>query len=295
MEKRTKKQLILMSLKRIKGFGNKKIISLINNNSLKLTHKKLKETSQDYRIFLKEEEKILNYCYKNNIGIISYFDKEYPNKLKKINSPPIILFYKGNIQLLNKRGISVVGSRKSSLKALEWTNNICKDLIEKEYVIISGGAKGIDFIAHNSALNNKGHTICVLGCGLNNIYPKENKQLIEKIEKEGLILTEYSPNKKVNRFSLLERNRITSGLGEKLLIIASNADGGSMSQFKVGVLQKKEIFVPDLSLSLEPNEGIKEIIKNKQGLPILNSKDIFKTNYKINNSQTILISIYFTY
>ncbi|MFW5982935.1 MAG: DNA-processing protein DprA [bacterium] len=291
MERRTKKLLMLMSLRRVKGFGSKKIIDLINSNSLHYTHKRFYEEDENYRKIVEEEEKIINYCYDNKINIISYIDGHYPTKLKEINSPPIILFAKGDIGLLNKQAISIVGSRESSEKSLNWTYDICQELIEKDYVIVSGGAIGIDTSAHKSCLDKNGKTICVLGCGLDEIYPKENKELMQKIERNGLIITEYSPNKRVDKFSLLERNRITSGLGDKIIVVTTNLKGGSMSQVKKAISQEKEIFAPGISLSLQPNDGIKEIIKNHQATPIFGSEDLFK-NKSRNSSQMDLLKSY---
>lgn len=288
MEEKTSKLLILMALKRMKGYGNKKIIDLVLNRNLDSLHIKFKKESLDYNNFMKEEFEINRYCKKDNIKIITFFDKNYPEKLKSISSPPLILFTKGNIELLNNLSISIVGSRKSSEKSLNWAYNAAKDSIKHNYTVVSGGAKGIDLYSHKGALDAKGKTICVLGSGFNEIYPKENKELIINIMKKGLVITEYPPNTKVNKFNLLERNRITSGLGDKLLIVTSGIGGGSMSQLKVALSQRKEIIVPHLSLGLEPIEGIKEMIRKYQVTSITSSKGIFKSNIKTKIQSTLL-------
>jgi DNA processing protein len=291
MEKKSEKRLMLMALKRVKGFGSRKIINLIEKGTIESTHNTFLKESKDYLNYIDEESKIIDYCSSQKIIIITYLDEIYPEKLKKIRSPPIYLFAKGNLSLLNSQGVSIVGSRKSSQSALDWTSKACKKLVEKDYTIISGGAIGIDKEAHQSTLVNSGKTICVLGCGFDNLYPKENKELFQRIENQGLIITEYSPHKRVNRISLLERNRITSGLGEKLLLVTSDIKGGSMSQLKDGISQNKEIYVPDLSLSLEPISGIKKSIELGQTKSIFEIEDMFKqTHSKI--TQLNLLSTY---
>ena len=184
---------------------------------------------------------------------------------------------------MNTPSISIVGTRLASKKSLEWTYSSSKTLSDFGFAIVSGGAIGIDSSAHRGALDSAGNTICVLGSGIGNIYPKENIPLINSIFERGLVISENIPNQNVNRFNLLERNRITSGLGNKLLLVATKSNGGAMSQYKVALSQKKEIFCPSPELGLEPTEGINQIIKENKNImlikdidDILNSPDLNK-------------------
>lgn len=274
MEERALKLLVMRD---IKGYGNKRIADLVSSygsvdKAFDVLFKKgaiIKTKSEEYKKELEE-------CQKSGIKIITYLDDEYPTNLKLINSPPLLLFAKGNLDLLKMPAVSIVGTRKAFNDALEWAYNNAKELARMGYTIISGGAFGIDIAAHKGALDISLHTICVLGSGINNIYPKENKPIIDEIAKRGLVLSEMSPNQHVNHISLLERNRITSGLGNKVLIVAANSSGGTMSQYKVALNQKKDIYCPHPDLGIEPSGGIKQILKtNNKVKAIRNIKEMF--------------------
>jgi len=261
----------LMSFKRIKRIGNQKAIDLFTNSQLVVTYER-----SNYEI-----SKMFDYCKSKKIHIISYFDLEYPDKLKKINSPPLILFARGNLCLLKKKLITIVGSRGASEKTKIWAYNISKELSDLGYVIVSGGAQGIDTYAHRGALNSSGETICVLGSGIDNVYPEENIPLIENISRRGLVISEVPPTESVSRINLLQRNRITSALGDKVLIVSiGRKGGGSKSQFRDAYSQGKEIFAPDPSLELKPNEGLINLIKENKIIPIQSVEDMFNFQIK---------------
>jgi len=264
----------LMASKKIKGIGNQKVIDLFSNNQLFITYER-----PNYEI-----SKIFDYCKSKKVHIISYFDPAYPDKLKKINSPPPVLFARGNLDLLKKKLITIVGSRGAYEKTKMWAYDISKELSNIGYVIVSGGAKGIDTYAHKGALDSSGETICVLGSGIDNVYPEENILLIENISRRGLVISEIPPKENVSRINLLQRNRITSALGDKVLIVAiGEKGGGSKSQFRDAYSQGKEIFAPDPSLELKPNEGLIDLIKENKIIPIQNVEDMF--NFQIEKEE----------
>ncbi len=280
----------LMSLKSVNGLGNKRIILLVRhfeesslifsskNSDFKsfnfITKNILNELNTAIKGNSKAFENIYNHCVNNKIDIISYFDKIYPEKLKTISNPPLLLFLKGKSKLLDSEMIAVVGSRKSSESALKYGLNISKELSKKGYVIVSGGAIGIDAAAHKGALENNGETVSVLPSGFDNLYPKENLELFSRIEKRGLLVSEYSPQKKADRFSLLERNRITSGLSDCVFIVSSSVDGGAMAQFKRAYEQKKKIFCPTMNFKIEPFEGILKLINEQKTIPVRNVNEL---------------------
>ena len=280
----------LMALKSLKGFGNSKVISMLTNeqtldnffNSLIEKHPELKRGPN------RAYEKIFQYCLKSNITLMPFYDKNYSRKLKMINSPPALLFAKGRIELLNRPSIAIVGSREVAERTIEWTKNISKELSKEDYVIISGGAKGVDAAAHLGALEENGNTICVLGCGFDNIYPKENIDLIKKIGERGLLLSEYPPFSNTRPIALLERNRITSGLSDLVLVTSCKEQGGAMSQIKTARSQNKIVLFPNPELGLTPNKGVIKFSKEKNITLVDNSNDIINSLQSI-NSQSILI------
>lgn len=269
----------LMALKGLKGYGNKRVLDIVKSSgNLDSIFDSFMQKSIVKENDLTEQYGVLTDCKLNKINIVTYFDKSYPANLKLINSPPLILFTKGNLSLLSKPSISIVGTRQASSNTIEWTYKIAQELANAGYSIISGGALGIDFAAHKGALDSNGDTICVLGCGLNNIYPKDNSYLIEEISNKGLVISEYPPRAHVNRFSLLERNRITSGLGDRLLLVSTKISGGAMSQYKVAVSQKKKIFCPHPDLRLEPVEGIIKVCQENKNVKLIhNAMDIINS------------------
>ncbi len=279
-----------MALKKINGLGNTRLIQLATElggweKVIKVDFKHLEKFSFIKQKTFEEIKSIsesdldkaradFDYCSNNNITVISFFDERFPPKLKGIPSPPSAIFAKGKLSNLNKPAISFVGSRSSTEKSKEWTFKFAKELAEKDYVVVSGAARGIDTAAHAGALSSNGRTIAVLGCGLENIYPKENESLITEIIENGLVVSEYPPSENVTRISLLERNRITSGLGNALLLVTALDGGGSMSQVKNAIAQRKQIFVPPPGLGLEPSVGVLRLIRENKASQIKNVDEL---------------------
>ena len=154
---------------------------------------------------------------------ITILDDVYPKELLYLRYPPFVLYYKGNLELLKDDIIGIVGSRKPCDYALKATKALA--MANKNKVIISGLAKGIDACAHLNAFK----TIGVLGCGIDYIYPYCNKQLIENIAENGLILSEYPFMSKPLAFHFPFRNRIISALSNKVYIMQSNSASGTMT------------------------------------------------------------------
>ncbi|MBU0471558.1 MAG: DNA-processing protein DprA [Nanoarchaeota archaeon] len=276
MEKDTIKKLL--ALKSLKGYGNAKLYEVLaSKNNLEEFFQKAIQTNQITDNDLMKAEKIIEYCKKNSVKMISIYDSIYPSTLKKTSSPPMVLFARGNLELLSKPKIAIVGTRKSSKETLDWVYQKSKELSNEGFVIVSGGALGVDIYAHKGALDANGNTICVLGCGFENIYPKENRVLIESIGEKGLLLSEYSLGREVNRIGLIERNKITSGISDGVIIASTDIVGGSMNQYKISKSQKKTIICPSPSLNLEPNIGIKKIIKDGKVNVITSTKDILNS------------------
>lgn len=167
---------------------------------------------------------------KINLDAITIVDPDYPSFLKSIHNPPFVLFYKGNKELLDNRKyrhLAIVGSRKASMYGLDMVTNLLKEL-PKDVVIVSGLATGIDAKAHATALKNDYKTIAILGSGIDNCYPSENKELYDKIiEADGLILSEYPSFVEPEKDHFLIRNRIIAGLCKSLVLVESYTRSGA--------------------------------------------------------------------
>jgi len=196
------------------------------------------------------------------IHIITIKDKSYPNKLRNIYNLPICLFYKGNINLANKKIIAVVGCRDCSNYGARIAFELSYKLSKKGIIIISGGARGIDTCAHKGALAANMPTIEVLGNSLEYIYPPENKELEEKILKaKGLIISEYINGTKPSKITFPERNRIISGLSDGVIVVEAKKESGSIITVDYALEQGKNVYAVPGNITSKYSEGTNELIK----------------------------------
>lgn len=203
-------------------------------------------------------------------------NSQYPDALRKIKNPPKQLYLEGNIELLNKNSIAIIGSRNCSENGKILGKKFAKELVEQGLTIISGMAKGIDSHAHIETLNNKGNTIAVLGNGFNNIFPKENINLYRKIiESNGLIISEYPPNVKAKSEFFLERNRIVSGLSIGILVIEAAYRSGTSVTARIAKEQGKKIFVLPHEIGDIHGVGTNNLIRKGATL-VTSTKEIIK-------------------
>ena len=177
----------------------------------------------------------------NRYPSISILDKEYPLELKNIYNPPALLFYQGNLELLQKPKIAVVGARSASETGTKSVQKIIKEL-GNHFVLVSGLARGIDTSAHVATLKNSGATIAVIGTGLDFFYPKENRRLQEYIGKNHLLLTEYAVGEQPLKFHFPERNRIIAGLSQGVIVAEAKMRSGSLITCERALEEGREVF-----------------------------------------------------
>lgn len=167
----------------------------------------------------------------------------YPKSLRRLIDPPTVLYVQGNHKLLNQlRKVAIIGARKATGYSERALSYIIPPLVQEQVVIVSGLAKGADRMAHEGAIRYGGHTIAVLGHGLDHIYPKEHSVLKEKLVKKHLIMTEYPPYVKPAKWTFPMRNRIISGLSDAIIVTESKRKSGTMSTIDHGLDHGKEIF-----------------------------------------------------
>ncbi|MGL6066396.1 MAG: DNA-processing protein DprA [Cetobacterium sp.] len=220
---------------------------------------------------------IVNYLDKNKIGLIHMNDYRYPKNLKNIAKPPLFIFYKGNIELLNKeRIISIVGTRKSTKYGELGCKSIVKDLIDAEVVVVSGLALGIDTLAHGETLKLKGKTVAVLGCGINVDYPRTNSKLRKEIEKEGLVISEFPLGAEPTPEKFPIRNRIIAGLSKGTIIIESSLKGGSLITANQALEEGREVFALPGDITYPLSQGCNELIKSSEAKLITKGEDVLK-------------------
>ncbi len=207
--------------------------------------------------------------YKCN-HFITIEDEEYPDAFRNLRFPPWVIFYHGNINLLKKKCISIVGSRIASEYGITCTKKIVKQL-SNEYVIVSGLAKGIDAISHEAAINENKHTIGVIGSGLLTHYPRCNEDLYQEMFRHELVISEYPDQVGVRKEHFPWRNRLIAALGEKLIVTEASYKSGTMLTVNEAICLSKEIYVVPYPLSdtesgcnLLANQGANVIYDWKQ-------------------------------
>ena len=210
----------------------------------------LKKYCSDYGIEQLEEHasrqamhEMMLTMQKHDIGVLTQQHDNYPDALRNIQGPPAILFYRGDLNCLRGKCISVVGSRHASVQGIEATKALCAELSRNGVTIVSGLAMGIDAAAHEGCLEGGSPTVAVMGCGLDVDYPAENNALREAIvKKRGVLLSEYPPGLRANKYVFQVRNRIISGLSRALLMMESRIQSGSMLSVHHALDQGREVY-----------------------------------------------------
>lgn len=207
-----------------------------------------------------------------NIQVLTWFDNGYPQLLKQIHDPPLIVYYQGDAQVLNKRSMAVVGTRKMTSYGRLVTEKLAKGLVGAGLVVVSGLARGVDTCAHCSSLEAKGLTVAVLGAGLLQIYPPENQGLARQIvEHGGVVLSEQPPFYEVSAGVFPSRNRIISGLSLGTLVTEAAEDSGSLITARQALEQGREVFAVPGPITSFVSGGTANLIK--EGAKLVTSVD----------------------
>jgi DNA processing protein len=256
-------------LKRIEGINE-----IITGNIIK--------AGKNFKTIEEEFEKVLEKAEKNNVKIICFLDDEYPANLKNIFDAPVILYCKGNLTANDVFSLSVVGTRYPTDYGRKACSKIVEELSYNNIPIISGMARGIDSLAHKTALDKNNVTYAILGCGIDVIYPPENKKLYYEIIEKGAVLTEYEFGAKPDKTNFPQRNRIISGIGIGTLIVETGLRGGSLITAEFALDQNKEVFAIPGSIYSNQSSGCNNLIKKGQAKLIDSVEDIFsELNYKL--------------
>ncbi len=218
----------------------------------------------------------LKFCNQKGIDIISYGDRRYPERLKNIQDPPVVLYCKGFFPDFNSAlCIGIVGTRKMSEYGRQSAYKIAYDLSTAGVCTVSGMALGIDGVAACGAIAAGGKTVAVLGCGINTVYPKQHARLMDAIVKNGAVITEYPPMEEPRSYNFPKRNRIISGLCHGVFVVEAAAKSGALITADTAAAQGRDVFALPGKISDINSDGPNELIKNG-AYTATSAKDIIK-------------------
>ena len=226
-------------------------------------------------------DEVVSQAISEGVVCVTYYSDAYPQKLKDIYDPPMTLFCKGDISLLDVQSIAVVGTRKIAAYGKRVTENFTYALAHY-FCIVSGLAYGVDAIAHETALSVKGKTVAVLGGGVNKVYPSAHNWLADKIVANGgLLVSEYPPQASSLAYHFPQRNRIVSALSKGVLVCAAPLKSGTFSTVEFALEQGKDVFVVPGEIYDYSYLGSNKLISSMQGAMVTSPDDVLNTYGKV--------------
>ena len=252
-----KVEKILRKFNHIGDIFEKNLIKNANFAKIGLEEVKAKLLDVEEKVF---EEKIENEFYKYNISAVTFASKDYPEKLKTIDSPPLVLYVRGDTKLLGKKSIAIVGTRKPTTYGRIVCEKFTRELSSAGLVTVSGLAYGIDTVVAETTLEVGGKTIAVLAGGLDSVYPSQNKALSKRVEENGLLVSEQRIGVKPANYMFVNRNRIVSALSLGTLIVEAGKNSGTMTTARHAIEQARELFVVPGNIYSFQSEGTNNLI-----------------------------------
>jgi len=216
----------------------------------------------------------VNTLHEKNIQISTIVSSTYPELLKSITTPPILLYCKGDMSLLKTFCIGVVGTRVCTSYGAEMAKKFSKTLAENDVTIVSGLATGIDTYAHQGCLAGNGKTIAVFAGGIDHIYPADNAYLAEEIAQKGLIISEYKPNTPNTHYNFPTRNRIIAGLCRGILIVEASNKSGTMHTKEYAISENRDVFCIPGNINSRASSGTNFLIYSQEAHCVLSPEQI---------------------
>lgn len=228
---------------------------------------------KDKTVFDKAEKE-LQFIQSNKIDIAYFEDEKYPDRLKHCIDGPVLLFTSGNIDLKNKKTISIVGTRQITSYGMEFCRKLIEDLAPLNPVIVSGFAYGVDIFAHQLAIEHNLQTIGVVAHGLNQIYPKTHKKYVAKIEQNGGLMTEFWSSSNPEKENFVRRNRIVAGMSEATIVIESAERGGSLITANIANDYNRDVFAVPGRTTDKFSQGCNNLIKTQKANVLTSAADL---------------------
>lgn len=204
---------------------------------------------------------VLTSLEKSGVKVVTIYSKDYPNALKEIELPPLVLYAKGNTALLNEKCFSIVGSRRASESAKAFTREIVKELTSAKITLVTGTADGIDASVIKSCLEQNAPVIVVVAGGFEHIYPQTNVELLERAKEIGLLISETPPSVKPMPYFFPIRNRIIAGLSVGTLVASAGLKSGALYTAEYAVSFGRDLFAVPYGIGVKSGEGSNDLIK----------------------------------
>ena len=278
----------LLALQKVDGVGDivaKKLLTHCGNAENVFKEKSLKLAGidgvgtalmrklKDKSVF-REAESELKFIQDNDINCTYFLEDNYPERLRHCIDGPVLLFTSGNINLQNRKIISIVGTRQITSYGVDFCKNLIADLAPLNPVIVSGFAYGVDITAHKAALEHNLQTVGVVAHGLNQIYPKAHKRYVSAIEKNGGFMTEFWSSSDPERENFVRRNRIVAGISEATIVIESADKGGSLITANMANDYNRDVFAVPGRTSDKYSQGCNNLIKSQRANLMTSAADL---------------------
>ena len=210
---------------------------------------------------VREVRTIMHACQKHAVGILTWGDTHYAEQLRHIHDAPLVLFTRGDTELLARDQIGIIGSRKATPAGLDHARRFAAELSARDLMVTSGLALGVDGAAHAGALDAGYPTVAVIGCGLDRVYPHQHRRLGERVVADGLMISEYPPGTPARAAHFPQRNRIISGLSRGVLVVEAGLRSGSLITARMALEQGREVFAIPGSVHSPVARGCHHLIK----------------------------------
>ncbi|WP_242954393.1 DNA-processing protein DprA [Clostridium oryzae] len=207
--------------------------------------------------------KLYDYLVKNDINTVTVNDIQYPDKLRNLTDYPYMLYYYGDIITANRlKSVAIVGARECTNYGIDTAAFFSRELSKNGINIVSGAARGIDAVAHKTTLQNNGFTTAVLGCGIDTVYPAENKNIYDNIKRNGCLISEFPPGTRPLSYNFPIRNRIISGLSDYILVVEAAERSGSLITASLALEMGKDVGAVPGSIFSKSSAGCNKLIRD---------------------------------
>lgn len=276
----------IMAKKLLTHFGNAEAVFKAKTNQIAAIDgvgSVLLKNFKDKSVFERASRE-LEFIHSNNIKASFFQEEDYPERLKHCIDSPVLIFSAGNINLKNKKIISIVGTRQITSYGTEFCKKLIEDLAALDPVIVSGFAYGVDIVAHQLAMDYNLQTIGVLAHGLNQIYPKTHKKYVAAIEENGGFITEFWSTANPDKENFVRRNRIVAGMTEATIVIESADRGGSLITANLANDYNRDVFAVPGRVTDKYSQGCNDLIKTQKANVLTSAADlIYILNWNIDN------------